>query len=145
MCSSDLEIVKKMKGLSLEDEEYKKLYNKAMRTDPAWRSVLRAPATRVRETQSFEHDFPPHMNGNDPNFIQSGGGTRFEPRCCFGCGKSNHTMNRCNEIQQRVNQGVIRRDLQGRWVWKDGTEVVRRRGETWIDAIKFGTKHVGIA
>ena len=39
------EIVKKMKGLSLEDEEYEKLYNKAMQMDPAWRSVLRAPAT----------------------------------------------------------------------------------------------------
>ena len=139
------ELIKQMKGLNLDDEAYRVLFNKAIRMDPSWRYVLRAPAIYQRDSRTFERDVPPHMNRVSQVFNQSGEDTRLINRRCFGCGKENHTINQCDKIQNKINQGVIRKDMNGRWMWKDGTEVVRKRGETWIEAINSGAKHVGIA
>lgn len=54
-------------------------------------------------------------------------------------------MNRCEELQKQINQGTIAKNSYGKWVWKDGSEIERKRGETWLEAINFGRKHVGIA
>ena len=164
------ELIAKMKGMSIADETYRVLYNRAMRLDDRWADVLRAPRDRVfpasrnegfagpRERAygpAWDGNFPPRFLDREPpphayrneNAIFGATSTTTRPdiRRCFGCGKDGHTINRCEEIQKHIDQGTISRNSYRRWVWKDGTDVERRRGETWVEAIWAGVKHVGIA
>jgi hypothetical protein len=139
------ELVAQMKGLNLGDEdEYRVLFNRMMKTDKRWASILRNPQDRGPVTDRPNRG-PPPFNVRDNRVFSQGIVTRMDPRKCFGCGKEDHTMNRCEELQKQIDQGTIAKNSYGKWVWKDGSAIERRRGETWLEAINFGRKHVGIA
>lgn len=139
------ELIAQMKGLNLGDEdEYRVLFNRMMKTDKRWAMILRNPQDRGLGLNRVNQGFPPQGNRVDTRVLGQGGGTRIEIRKCFGCGKEDHTMSRCEELQKRINQGTIMKNSYGKWVWKDGTEIDRKRGETWLEAINYGKKHVGI-
>ena len=135
------ELIDRMKRLRLTD---KILFNEAIQADPSLRQFLRVPDAPAFAPRNMGRDIPPHMNTSGVTLYGSGGNTGQEPRRCYGCGKTDHTMNRCEEFQKKVSQGIISKNTFGRWVWKDGKEVERRRGETWLEALSYGAKHVGI-
>ena len=140
------DLITQMKGLNLGDEdEYRVLFNRMTKADQRWAAILRNPQDKDPGANRPDRGFPPPNNRGNNRILNQGGGTQFEPRRCFGCGKEDHTMNRCEELQKRINQGTIAKNSYGKWVWKDGSEIERKRGETWLEAINFGRKHVGIA
>ncbi|EKM49115.1 uncharacterized protein PHACADRAFT_107488, partial [Phanerochaete carnosa HHB-10118-sp] len=79
--------------------------------------------------KNFERETPPHLSGD-----------AFPPRGpCWGCGSTGHNLSRCQQLQDYINQGVVKKDERNRFVLSNGTTLFRNQDETWIAAIKRAT------
>ena len=140
-------LIEKLQKLSLRDPEYKALWVQVMRNyvtsqpEPARMNYAQGPA-RVNYAPDRRRDIPPHMVNNEQRF-NSGNNTTFDqtaPRQCYGCGRQGHTIGRCERILKIADQGFIRKGPTGRWMWKEGDQIVQKEGESVCEAIERGLK-----
>lgn len=85
---------------------------------------------------------PPHFQPNiprpPPQMNRSSMGPN--PSLCYGCGEVGHRIGQCRQIENLLERNIIARDLRGRLMWKDGSQIQRDSGhEPFARAIERQT------
>jgi hypothetical protein len=114
-------LIRQMGQMSIEDPTYGLLYYRAITMDPKAEKVLRPP----------QFSSPPNISNNN---VQTAPKIYARPFECFGCGEKDHSMNSCPGLNELMNQGVIKRGDDNKYVMTDGTRIFRVAGETLVDA-----------
>ena len=56
-------------------------------------------------------------------------------RKCYGCGENGHRLSKCVKVEAFLDQNIIKR-VAGKLRWADGSPIIRKFDDTWIQAIK---------
>lgn len=62
--------------------------------------------------------------------------SQFQDRSCFGCGETGHMMGECPQITRLFQEKILRRDMQGRLIMRDGRRIPRTMGEPLVRTIE---------
>ncbi|KAK7058092.1 hypothetical protein R3P38DRAFT_2760211 [Favolaschia claudopus] len=134
--------------MSLDDAEYAPTYYSILALDTTGVASKCVKPPQVQTTMQWTPNRPqtprpalrepPHLS-TYPNNIPVGtgaGAVRTVPNC-FGCGKDDHRMRDCPEIQSLFNDGIVKNDDQtGRLCMKDGAPIRRMYGEHLAQAAR---------
>jgi hypothetical protein len=143
-------LIARMARMGLDDPQYAALYYRATKLDEKVREQLMAPvhrnAPQITATRPSRAPTPPPSTARSsinagvatyPNSIPLARGPAIgAASVCFGCGKTGHRVNDCEEIRKLEGNGVIRRDENGRYVLTDGGRIHRAMGEPIASAVE---------
>ena len=129
-------LIDQMKTLNLNNPRHRAFWAEASRENPDIRE-------RIKELNAFTfgaelrlpREVPPHMR-NKLEFIQrTNTGGYSDDRQCYGCGLKGHVMGRCERVQKMVSDGVVIRNMSGRWTWANGAPIAKQDGESMVEAV----------
>ncbi|KAK7023221.1 hypothetical protein R3P38DRAFT_3195224 [Favolaschia claudopus] len=151
------DLIRKINKMSLDDAEYAPTYYSILALDTTGVAAKCVKPPQVQTTPSWAPTRPPTPRpalrnsappvsapvttapATYPNNIPVGAGSvpqRNFPDC-FGCGKDDHRMRDCVEIQSLFKDGVVKNDEQtGRLCMKDGSPIRRMYGEHLAQAAR---------
>ncbi|KAK7040491.1 hypothetical protein R3P38DRAFT_2477716, partial [Favolaschia claudopus] len=138
------DLIRKINKMSLDDAEYAPTYYSILALDTTGVASKCVKPPQVQATMQWTPNRPqiprPALRKSTlptsapaiispatyPNNIPVGtgaGAARVVPNC-FGCGKDDHRMRDCTEIQSLFNEGIVKNDDQtGRLCMKDGSPI----------------------
>ena len=145
-------IIKQLNSMKTDDPEYAALVFRALKKDPDVLKVIRPPmvlSTPIipnspQEYQSSTRfkDAPPHMSNigfapmNRGYEERQGTGIMSPVSKCYGCGMMGHRIGECEEINEFIKKGEMKKDEAGRMVQGDGQPIRRLFDEPIADAYR---------
>jgi hypothetical protein len=121
-------LIRKMKKLSIDDDEYGITFYKAFKLDPDIVHFIKPPNLTPPPKPSTSRSNNPYPTSN--TFPMNG------PISCYGCGTKGHGMSSCPQISELVASGTITYDDNRKIVLRDGSLIRRFTNETFVQAIK---------
>lgn len=122
------DLIRRMQSISINDSLYATLYYRAYKLDPEISQIVPKPGfdgfRRTYRSAPTAGNIAPGARNNSPGEY-----------VCYGCGKTGHNVRNCEEINQLIAKGTIKRDSNGRLTMGDGSPIVRARGEPFVQAI----------
>ncbi|KAJ6608881.1 hypothetical protein B0H10DRAFT_1920769, partial [Mycena sp. CBHHK59/15] len=156
-------MIKQLNSMSIEDPTYPSTYFKVMAMDatgiakqcvrppsmPRSNPPPRAPPYRSPYTGAPGSGFPQSQQPNyqqapPQNFSTHSPAPPANPGC-YGCNEQGHRIGNCTKLQDLISKGLIQQDsTTRRYVLKDGSPIIRWRGETLAGAAeRLATQQTG--
>ncbi|KAH9918983.1 uncharacterized protein B0H18DRAFT_882448 [Fomitopsis serialis] len=131
------DLAEQLSKLQIDDPIYMITYLKACMKTPSLANVLKRPAALQANNQPIAPRIPRPFTaavGNIANATPATG-TNMD-RSCFGCGDKNHTLANCLKMQELLQQGIVIKNNMGRFVMKDGSNILRNMNEPFYPAVQ---------
>jgi hypothetical protein len=137
------DLVKQLTSLNLDDPKYALAYFKAASRSELVRTTFSPPQTKnappsapavpsytsrlnAAPAPMLDREAPPHFAAQGPR----------PPMTCFGCGRTGHGLRFCSEMLKLVDEGILIKNIEGQYTYRDGSRIVRMDGETYAAAAR---------
>ena len=128
-------LIKQLGQMSLDDPKYGILYYRAIVIDPRLEKIIHPPliSSGFRTASATQNMQNVQNTSNIQYAPRTGPRPPFE---CYGCGGKDHGMNNCPELNELMNQGIIKRGADNKYILADGSRIFRNPGENIAQAVK---------